>query len=121
MASVFSSILDQLLRELPEALGAVFIDWEGESVDHAAGDLGATNIKLVGAHWGISYNLMRRACEALEIGTPTEMVLRFSDRRIVIGRVVEGYYLVIATGPHSTLWRTLRALRQTRERLRQEL
>lgn len=121
MASVFSDILDQLLRDLPEALGAVFIDWEGESVDHSAGDLGATNIKLVGAHWGLTYNLMRRACEQLELGTPTNMVLRFADRRVVIGRVVEGYYLVIATPSDCPLWRTLRALRQTGQRLLQEL
>ncbi|MBK8482168.1 MAG: roadblock/LC7 domain-containing protein [Proteobacteria bacterium] len=121
MASVFSEILDELLRELPEALGAIFIDWEGESVDHSAGDLGATNIRLVGAHWGIAYNLMRRACEQLELGTPTNLVLRFAERRVVIGRVVEGYYLVIATAANSPLWRTLRALRQTRERLLKEL
>lgn len=91
----FSRLLQQLLARMPGATGAVFVDWDGESVGQACADgADVESVRLLGAHWGVVYFLMRKKLTPRLAGTET-MVLGFSDRQVVISPVTEEYLLIV--------------------------
>ena len=92
--SAFGEILEQMVRRVPGAVGAVFADWEGEPVDQFA-HIPPLDIQLVGAHWGVVWSQATTRLKAL--GAVEELLIE-GDRAIVVVRLVaEGYFVVLAT------------------------
>jgi predicted regulator of Ras-like GTPase activity (Roadblock/LC7/MglB family) len=118
--TVFGRILGDVVEQLPGALGAVFIDWEGEAVDQFA-HIGTMDVRLIGAHWGIVMAQAQAALEKLELGTPRQMVLRFTDQQIIIRRVDQDYVVVLAMSAEAHLGRALTLLGRAEARLRAEM
>ena len=70
----FQKILKDLVERLPDALGAILADWEGESVDQVS-RIGDYEIKVIGAHKGIILTNMRLAMRDLGTDTLEEIMV----------------------------------------------
>jgi predicted regulator of Ras-like GTPase activity (Roadblock/LC7/MglB family) len=93
-ATGFSEVLDVLVRSVPEALCAVFVDPEGETVDLAS-RIDAFDARITGAEFAIVLSLARSCSAKLTSGTMLEFRAE-GRRRSAIARVVsEGYDLVL--------------------------
>lgn len=94
--SAFGSILEEIVRRVPGAVGAVFADWEGEPVDQFA-HVPPLDIQLVGAHWGVVWSQATRRLGQHNLGAVEELLIE-GERAIVLVRLVtEGYFVVLAT------------------------
>ena len=95
MASEFGEVLADLVGGTPGALGAVFIDWEGESVDQF-GHIPEFDIRIMGAHWGIILNQVKTITERHGLGLPTSIMLSNEQSDVIIRTITEDYYVVLA-------------------------
>jgi predicted regulator of Ras-like GTPase activity (Roadblock/LC7/MglB family) len=118
--TVFAQILESMVKEIPGAKGAVFVDWEGEAVDEYCHG-SATEIRLGGAHSGILYYQCVAAFEKLGLDPPTEVVLRFERESILISRVTKEYLVIIVlereTPAARARWLVQRAARRLQEEM----
>ena len=119
--SVFTEILEELVKGVPGAQGAIFVDWEGESVAEFAARGSTNSIRLVGAHWGIIYFLARRRLESTGIGDPVQLLLYFERQQLLIHRVTDEYLLVLSLKREGNVGRALELARASSSRLRQEM
>jgi hypothetical protein len=133
----FTPILRQTLRAVPDAIGVVFADWDGEAIDRIsaprrprppedgeAGDgtpLEAVDLRLFGAHWGIVLQLVRAALRTFHYGDPQSMILQHDALDVVIHAVTRDYYVLLALRPGGHLARALAALERGAEALRAEM
>ena len=131
----FTPILRTLLVEVPDALGAIFADWEGEAVDQfpdprraadAATPLTPSGIetfdlRLFGAHWGVVLNHVNAALRTFHYGDPQIVILHHDRLDILIQAVDTRYYVLLALRPGAPLGRALRELERSVQALRVEM
>lgn len=115
----FKSLLNRLLEEIPGALGAIIIDWEGEAVDQVA-RIEEYDIKVLGAHKGIILNLLRDALARIDSGELEEVLIRTGRNKTLIAPLNEDYYLVLTLGPQSIAGRAAFKMRHCVTELRAE-
>lgn len=119
-ATVFGTILGQLIEALPGARGAVFADWDGETVDQAAsGD--PVEMSIFAAHWGIVFFLAKARFVKLGYGAPQQLHLHFGDELVLVRAVDDSYYMAVALPSDVNLGRALHEIERTRLRLREEM
>lgn len=118
--TVFSNILEKLVQALPGALGAAFIDWEGEAVDTFC-RIRTDEIRLIAAHWGIIYRQVRSALTKVDLDAPRELILDFGSQQVVIRRVTDDYVVVVALNRGSNLGRALGMLSWAEKKLREQM
>ncbi len=115
----FKSLLKRLLEDIPGALGAIIIDWEGEAVDHVA-RMADYDIKVFGAHNGVILNLLRSAMEQIDCGTLEEVLIRTGENKTLIAPLTVDYFLVLTLGPQSLATRAAFRMRRCVAELRPE-
>jgi predicted regulator of Ras-like GTPase activity (Roadblock/LC7/MglB family) len=120
VSTSFADILTDLVHAVPGALGAVFVDWEGEMVEQVAGTSGE-DLKLLGAHWAIAYYQTKTALDNQGLGPADEVLLRFERQQILVRRVTDEYLVIMAIGPDASLGRTRHLLQLAGQRLRSEM
>lgn len=112
----FRTILNQLLADVPGALGVVIVDWEGEAVDQAT-RIGEYDIKILGAHNGIILTLLRDALARLNSDYPEEVVIRTRQGATLIQPLTEDYLLILQLDKGALVARAARKLRACAEQL----
>jgi predicted regulator of Ras-like GTPase activity (Roadblock/LC7/MglB family) len=115
----FKSLLNRLLDDIPGALGAIIIDWEGEAVDQVA-RMEEYEIKVLGAHNGIILNLLREAMARIDSGEMEEVLIRTGRNKILIAPLTVDYFLVLNLGPQSIAARAAFKMRRCVSELRSE-
>lgn len=105
--SAFAAILQRIVERVPGATGAVFADWDGESVSEFAAALPQLEIQIMGAQWGVAWMEIRRAFQRGHMGNPTEMIVAAERGSAVVRRVTDEYYVVLALGRHAQLGHAL--------------
>lgn len=120
MSSGFAPILERLVTALPGARGAIFVDWEGEAVDEFT-RMDSTDLKILGAQWGIIYQQSLSVLAKLDLGALDELVLRFGADQFVIRRVTLEYNVLLALDGDANLGRALHRLRRASDELREEM
>jgi hypothetical protein len=114
---VFRPILHELILSTPGAIGALFLDHEGETVQmlhdrpFEAEDL---DIKIMGAYQGIFLMHLRELCERTEIGQPHRFKVEFAEAKVLSCDLKDGYYLVLLvdrTANEGIAWRNLERCR----------
>ena len=93
----FKSQLKQLLEEVPGALGAIIVDWEGEAVDQVS-TVDEYDIKVLGAHSGIILTQLRDTLLRTDSGSLNEVVIRTGQNKILIAPLTEDYLLILQLG-----------------------
>ena len=96
----FKSLLKRLLEDIPGALGAIIVDWEGESVDQVS-MVNEYDIKILGAHSGIILTQLREALLRTDSGALDQVVIRTGRSKTLISPLTEDYLLMLQLGPES--------------------
>jgi hypothetical protein len=116
--STFARILQNLIDATPGALGAVFVDGEGESVDYA-GSLDAFDVKVAGAQLQLEFRKAREGLPA-SFGELRQITLRARHRSYVVHQLTEGYMVVMVMGRCAGFGVSTRAIAQAEFDLRAE-
>ena len=119
-SSIFSTILEEIVVALPGALGAIFLDWEGETIDGYS-HMGNTNLRIVGAQWGIIFYQTHELLKKHGHDTPSLITLCFEDQQVILRRVTENYLVLMALERDANLGRALALLQDAERRLKEEL
>jgi predicted regulator of Ras-like GTPase activity (Roadblock/LC7/MglB family) len=119
--SSFAGILADVVHAVPGAVGAVFVDWEGEMVEQVPAGASGEELKLLGAHWAIAYYQTKTALDNQGLGAADEVLLRFEHQQILIRRVTNEYLVVLAVGRDTNLGHARYLLQLAGLRLRSEM
>lgn len=93
---MFRMILHELVATTSGAFAAIFLDFEGETVDMACDrDLSDHDLRIVGAYQGIFMSRLREMSERVAIGTPNRFKIEFADTIFLSADLKDGYYLVL--------------------------
>lgn len=117
----FGEILGEVVQKIPGALGAIFVDWEGEAVDMTPPHHQALALELMGAHWSIIYYQARAALARAHQEAPREVMLRFGRQLIVIRRITDDYLAILALDRPTHLARAMELMRRASAELRREM
>jgi len=120
----FQGILRQLLQTTPGAIGAVFLDQEGEAVDLWAErvfDIGPEGLRAIGAYEGIFLSDLKRLCDRIAAGKLVRLMIEFEHAKFLSCDLKEGYYLVLVIAGDSSEGIAWQRLGQCRVRLLEEL
>ncbi len=109
-----------MVDEVPGASGAIFADWEGESVECVSKG-SDEDIKLLGAHHGILLNLAREVAENSMQGGVKGMLVISEGGKVVVQPVKDGYYVVLLLSPHGNAGVAMKILGEAAELLGREI
>lgn len=90
----FKLTLKQLLDDVPGALGAIIVDWEGEAVDQVS-LLSEYDIKVIGAHNGIILTRLQTVLDRTDGGSLEEVMISSSTARTLVQPLTEDYLLLL--------------------------
>ncbi len=91
----FHYVLADLLAKVPSAIGVVFVDDSGETVDVATTGYTPEDLKVFGAYLGISLRQARTVLEPTKLGRPSLIHIRQGDVSIHAVCLPDGYSLVL--------------------------
>lgn len=90
----FTLHLEALLGQVPEALCAVFVDSEGETIDLAT-RIDPFDTRIAGAEMAIVLQSLRASCKRAGAGPAVELRVECEDRCLLARNVAEGVDLVL--------------------------
>ena len=112
---MFRLILDELLVTTHGALAALFLDFEGETVELVCDrDLSDHNLRILGAYQGIFLTRLRTLCSNVGAGEPRRFKIEFAEKAVLSYDVKDGYYVVLlvdASHNEGMAWRRLEKCR----------
>jgi predicted regulator of Ras-like GTPase activity (Roadblock/LC7/MglB family) len=93
----FEVILKDLVDLVPQAVGAILVDWEGEAVmEHCLCD--PYDIRFIAAHKGIILARLKEMQAAAQVGEVEDVVVTSSRGHLIIGCIDQYYSLVMNIG-----------------------
>lgn len=112
----FRRILDELLTSTRGSIAALFLDYEGETVELlSARELDTHDLKIIGAYQGIFLTRLRELCARLSAGAPQRFKVEFDKTTILSSDLKDGYYVVLlvdGSANEGVAWRQLDACRE---------
>lgn len=117
----FQRLLKELVEAIPQAIGAVFADWEGEIVAFYSREEDSDYIKFIGAHHGILLDSAKRASLAVNAGETNFITVKTGKGCYLTAPVHDGYYLVLALKSSTYLPSTNLAVAKIIAKLRVEM
>jgi hypothetical protein len=119
---VFRLILHELLATTRGALAAIFLDWQGETVELVCDrDLSDHDLRILGAYQGIFLDRLRGLCTRTGAGEPRRFRIEFDRQSVLSYDVQDGYYVVLLVDASSVEGVAWRSLEKCRERLLAEM
>lgn len=92
----FRTILDELLATTSGAFAAIFLDFDGETVQLVCDrDISDHDLRIVGAYQGIFLDRLRQLCAKAQIGTPHRFKIEFPSLMMLSSDLKDGYYVVL--------------------------
>lgn len=113
-------ILANLLANDDHAVGALFLDESGETVDLACSDFTPYQVRIVGAYVGIYLRQLDRVAREHVLGEPQLIHIEQEELHVYAQALPEGYYVVLLQRRPGLVARAKRALRQAVEELDRE-
>ena len=112
---MFRPILEELLNSTRGSIAALFLDYEGETVELlSAHELDNDDLKIIGAYQGIFLTRLRQLCAQLSAGEPQRFKIEFAKTTVLSCDLKDGYYAVLlvdGTANEGIAWRHLDACR----------
>ncbi len=112
------------MQNTPGAIGAIFLDQQGEAVELWAErvfDIGPEGLRAIGAYEGIFLSDLKRACERIAAGKPQRLTIDFAHAKVLSCDLKEGYYLVLVIEHDANEGIAWQRIRSCRERLMHEI
>lgn len=118
----FQLILHELLATTTGAFAAIFLDWEGETVDLVCDrDLSDHDLRIVGAYQAVVLSRLRAMCDKLALGVPHRYTLDFGSTLVMASDLKDGYYLVLLLDRRANEGMAWHQLETTRQKLLREI
>lgn len=92
---MFQYVLANLLANNDDALGALFLDDNGETVDLACAGYTPYQMRVVGAYLGIYLRQIEKLFTDNDLGSPRVVHIEKRDIHIYAMPLPDGYYLVL--------------------------
>jgi hypothetical protein len=119
---VFQYVLANLLAHNDHALGALFLDGTGETVDLACGtDFSPYEMRVIGAYLGIYLRQLERLLASNDLGEARMIHIEKKSLHIYVVPLPEGYHLALVQGHPAMVAHARETLALAVEQLRQEL
>ncbi|MEO8217505.1 MAG: hypothetical protein ABI718_10535 [Acidobacteriota bacterium] len=97
----FRTVLRNLIDSVDGAMGAMFLDYEGEAVEVVSNG-NRHDFKIIGAYQGIFLYQARKICRDTRQGTPLRFALQLEEITILTRTMADGYYLVLVLGRNAS-------------------
>ena len=91
----FQYVLANLLADHPDAIGVIFLDDTGETVDFACMDDSPYEIQLLGAYLGIYLRQLGTIVEGAQLGRIRKLYIELRDRHFHVAVLPDGYCLAL--------------------------
>ena len=117
----FHYLLTNLMADIPGARGAIFVDPEGEAIEHVSRDGGLYKLKLEGAYHGIFLRRAAQLAAVIGAGELERLVLAGSGLQIVTTALKDGYYLVLVLDAGAPIARVRGPMLRTAAALNNEI
>lgn len=119
---MFQLILNEMLATTRGALAAIFLDYEGETVELVCDrDLSDHDLRILGAYQGIFLTRLRALCAHAGAGDPQRFKIEFATNSVLSFDVKDGYYVVLLVDETANEGVAWRKLERCRERLLAEM
>jgi hypothetical protein len=119
---VFQYVLANLLAHNDHALGALFLDGTGETVDLACGTgFSPYEMRVIGAYLGIYLRQLERLLASNDLGEARMIHIEKKALHIYVVPLPEGYHLALVQGHPALVARARETMAVAVEQLRQEL
>jgi predicted regulator of Ras-like GTPase activity (Roadblock/LC7/MglB family) len=119
--SDLGDVLRVMCERVPDAAGAIFVDWEGEPVVQFAQEMPALDIQIFGAQWGVVWNGLQKALDRARLGEASELVVEWDGGAVLVGQVTKEYFVVLFVRSDTHLATALRELEKSVAALRAEI
>lgn len=90
----FHDVLKELVDTVPNSVGAILVDWEGEAVQEYC-HCDPYNMRFVAAHKGIILARLRETDSEKQGGEIEDIVISGENHHLIIGPVDKDYSLVL--------------------------
>jgi hypothetical protein len=117
----FNYLLTNLLVDVPEALGAIFLDDEGETVDFVSRHGEPFDLKVEGAYQGIFTRQLGSTVRTAGIGPLESFIVEGEELATLTHVLPAGYYVVLVARRPVARARAQHHLRQTAKMLAREI
>lgn len=108
----FQYILANLLAQNDDAVGVLFLDGDGETVDLACADYTPYQMKVVGAYLGIYLRQLSQIASDHGLGKLDIVHLERENAHIYAHPLPDGYYLVLVQRPPAMVAKACNSLRE---------
>jgi len=96
----FSYLLTNLLVDVPQAIGAIFVDPEGEAVEWVTRHGDPFDLKVEGAYHSIFMRQLEIIATSVKAGAIDSLVLEGSRLVTLTQALPDGYYVVLGGQGH---------------------
>lgn len=117
----FHYILANLLARADGAVGALFLDDRGETVDLACSDYSPYQMRVLGAYLGIYLRQVERMLGEADLGELGIIHIERDTLHIFAQLLPEGYYLVLVQRPPAMVGQARRCLAEASADMAREL
>ncbi len=117
----FNYLLTNLLVDVPQAIGAIFLDDEGEAVDWVTRHNDPFDLKVVGAYHSIFVRRLSSITQNSDLGELKHYVLKGETMTSLTHTLPDGYYLVLILDRPAFLGQAIFFLERTAAILSREL
>ena len=117
----FQYLLTNLLVDVPGALGAVFMDPDGESIELVSRRATPYGLKIEGAYHGIFLRRAARLAHVAGSGEIHQVAVAGRDMKVVSQQLRGGYYVVLALDPDAPTSIAMRVLERSRDAFDREI
>jgi hypothetical protein len=119
---VFQYVLANLLANNDHALGALFLDGSGETVDLACGtDFTPYEMRVIGAYLGIYLRQLDRVLTNNDLGEARMIHIEKKSLHIYVVPLPDGYHLALVQRHPALVARARESLNEAVEQLKREL
>ena len=117
----FQYVLANLLAEHPDALGVIFLDDAGETIDLASVEYAPFDLQIIGAYLGIYLRQLSGITQPASLGSPEFMHFELEKAHLYVMTLPDGYYLAMLQKTPALLSVARRTLARAAEELRREV
>jgi hypothetical protein len=118
---LFQTVLANLLAANENALGVLFLDGTGETVDLACADFSPDDMRVIGAYLGIHLRQLERMLVQSDLGEARLVHVQKQAIHIYAMPLPDGYYLALVQRHPALVARARVTLEDAAEQLRREL
>ena len=117
----FNYLLTNLLVDVPHAVGAIFVDPEGESVEWVTRHGDPFDLKVEGAYHSIFMRRLEEITTGSMAGPIESFILEGSDLITLTQALPDGYYVVLVVDRNCSRAQALHRLRRAAEVIAREI